>query len=406
MRVNKWTVGLAAAGLVSLPSIVTAEEKAAASPVMTALSSTTISGYVDTSAHWNPGSGNANNPAPYLYNKGKADGFNLDKVKVTLDKPLDEANWAAGYRVDLLFGPDANVFGTQSVNADGSGDLAIQQAYVALNAPVLNNGIDFKLGVFNSIIGYESHDSVNDPNYTRSYAVSLEPHTHTGFLATYQVNKIIGLAAGIANTLTPPINGRSTRAESCKTYMGAVELTAPDEWGFLAGSKLYIGAVDGFGSNEEDQSNLYIGATVATPIKGFKVGGSFDYVEHLAGLLHIKPAHAYNLYASYQMEKWGFHLRGEYADAFRTFESTSFGIAPLGGGQFAITENSTTTGESFNVFALTGTISYDLWKNVLTRLEVRWDHAADGREHFGGEHPGEPGLKNEWLIAANVIYKF
>ena len=41
---------------------------------MTALSATTISGYVDTSAVWNPGTGNAN-PAPYAFNGGKQDGF-------------------------------------------------------------------------------------------------------------------------------------------------------------------------------------------------------------------------------------------------------------------------------------------------------------------------------------------
>jgi len=60
-KVNKWTLGLAAVGLVSLPAVVQAEEKP--NQLLTALSSTTISGYVDTSAHWNPGTGNANNPA-------------------------------------------------------------------------------------------------------------------------------------------------------------------------------------------------------------------------------------------------------------------------------------------------------------------------------------------------------
>ncbi|MFO1511436.1 MAG: hypothetical protein U1F83_00740 [Verrucomicrobiota bacterium] len=49
MKFNKWTLGLAAVGTVSLPSIAQAEEKV--SVVQTALSSTTISGYVDTS--WN-----------------------------------------------------------------------------------------------------------------------------------------------------------------------------------------------------------------------------------------------------------------------------------------------------------------------------------------------------------------
>jgi hypothetical protein len=46
---------------------------------------------------------------------------------------------------------------------------------------------------------------------------------------------------------------------------------------------------------------------------------------------------------------------------------------------------------------------------VLTRVEVRWDHAADGTNGgklFGGEVTGEPERKNAYLLAANVIYKF
>src|ERR1035437_10680962 len=85
MKYNKWTVALAALGVVSFASAVNAEEKA--SPVMTALSSTTISGYVDTSAEWNPGTGNANLP-PYKFNgANKADGFNLDVIQLRIDKP-------------------------------------------------------------------------------------------------------------------------------------------------------------------------------------------------------------------------------------------------------------------------------------------------------------------------------
>src|SRR5258708_14274975 len=109
MRVSPWTLGLATAGLVSLPTFVQAEEKA--SSVMTALSSTTISGYVDTSAQWDIGTGNAN-PAGFIYNQGKQDGFNLDKVKLRIERPLDDAQWAAGYTLALLFAPDAHTFGS------------------------------------------------------------------------------------------------------------------------------------------------------------------------------------------------------------------------------------------------------------------------------------------------------
>ena len=61
MKYNAWTLALIGAGVVSLPAVAHAEEKST-NAVMSALSATTISGYVDTSAEWNPGTGNANLP--------------------------------------------------------------------------------------------------------------------------------------------------------------------------------------------------------------------------------------------------------------------------------------------------------------------------------------------------------
>src|SRR5947208_1283609 len=219
MKFNKWTVGLAAIGVVSLASAARAEEKA--SSVMTALSSTTLSGYVDTSAQWNFGTGNKYLPDYKFGGSSKADGFNLNVVQLRLEKPLDEAEWAAGYRVDLWAGPDANTLNTQSILSGSKSDFAIRQAYVALRAP-FQNGLDFKVGVFDSIIGYESVESPSNPNYTRSYGHSIEPQTHTGVLSSYRCCEMVSLSAGIANTRGPTINyrafGDEHKAESSKTY--------------------------------------------------------------------------------------------------------------------------------------------------------------------------------------------
>src|SRR5467141_1641275 len=92
MKYNKWTIALAAAGIVSLTPAAQAEEKVNA--VVTALSTTTLSGYVDTSAQWNFGTGNAHLPDYKFGGAGKADGFNLDVVQITLEKPLDEQPWS------------------------------------------------------------------------------------------------------------------------------------------------------------------------------------------------------------------------------------------------------------------------------------------------------------------------
>ena len=412
MKVNKWTIGLAAVGLVSLPAGVQAEEQA--NPVLTALSSTTISGYVNSSAHWNVGSGNANPPA-YSFNSGKQDGFNLDVVKLSIGKPLDEAEWAAGYQADLLFGPDANTLATQSSGT--AGDFAIQQAYVSLRTPI-GNGVDFKVGVWDTIVGYEVFDAGSNPNYTRSWGYSIEPTTHTGVLGSYQVNDIISLGFGIANTFGPTINDRAfltgtgnSKSESYKTYLGSIALTAPEEMGFLEGSTLYFGIVNGFDTGSaENKTHFYGGATIATPVESVTLGVAYDYV----GLHDNPPAgggkHAYALagYISFQAtEKLSLHGRADYLKMSQASVPTN----PTLGTQAGLAEK---------VFSLTGTVQYDLWANVLSRLEVRWDHQAGGHsgDAFGGEGsnnnnpPGDsPGgdwgsTKNSVLVAANIIYQF
>src|SRR5664280_1399065 len=111
MKFNKWTVGLAAIGVVSLASAARADESKM-SQVQTALSNTTLSGYVDVSAQWNLGQQNGlygvvGNTPGYAYGGiNKADGFNLNAVDIALDKPMDESSWAAGYHVEFMAGPD------------------------------------------------------------------------------------------------------------------------------------------------------------------------------------------------------------------------------------------------------------------------------------------------------------
>lgn len=417
MKFNKWTLGLAAVGVVSLSSVAKADEQA--STVLTALSSTTLSGYVDTSAQWNLGTGNANSPNYFGGGASKADGFNLNEIQVSLDKPLDESEWAAGYHVDLWMGPDANAIATQSITASGTSDFAIRQAYVALRTPI-GNGIDWKIGVWDTVIGYESLASMNNPNYTHSYGFTIEPTTHTGIQGTYKVCDTINVTAGIANTFGPSINERaqgpnlsgSTMAESYKTYMLAVGLTAPSSWGWVGGSTLSVGVINGFNSGAAEfggsgQTSVYAGATVNTPLSALKLGASLDYLtirdfqeavaaggdgpggedEAFGG---DGTAWAGALYASFQAtEKLSLNLRGEFLD-----DSADLVYDVSGAGM-----------NRAKVWAATATAQYDLWKNVVSRVEFRWDHSDNG-DLFGGTTAGEPTRRNAFMLAAQVIYKF
>jgi len=408
MKCNAWTLGLVSAGLVSLPAVTHAEEKP--SSVLTALSATTLSGYVDTSAQWNFGTGNANVPGYAWNSPSKADGFNLNVVELNLEKTVDAADqWGAGYKVSILAGPDATAFNTHSPLTSGNADFAVKQAYVALHAPV-GNGLDFKVGVWDTLIGYEVFESINNPNFTRSYGYSMEPTTHTGVQATYQVCDVVSASVGIANTFGPSINGRAflnqggeqgPQAESYKTYMASVTFTAPTNWGAFAGSTLTGCIINGFdsgigGSTGDhgvgfDQTSFYVGATIMTPLTGLKVGACYDY----AALTSQAPngsgfsensayANAVGGYISYQLtEKLSAYGRAEYASS--TYAST-FGARKVVEG--------------------TATLQYDLWKSVLSRVEFRWDHAADDSNAYGGTVFGEGNRSNAYMLLASLAYKF
>jgi len=419
MKFNKWTVGLAAVGAVSLASVVQAEEKA--SSVMTAVSSTTLSGYVDTSANWNVGDGNARTPGYAFNGSSKQDGFNVNQVDIKISKAMDESEWAAGYMVDIFQGVDGTTLGTGSI---------FKQAYVNLRTPV-GNGLDWKIGMFDNIIGYESTETPNNPNFSRSYGYTLEPTTLTGVVASYKFSELISASIGIANTLNPAIGGgfggraNPPEAETYKAYVGSVSLTAPNDWGFISGSSLYAGFNNGFVTETDNRviagtvsgpaTFIYVGATINTPVTGLKAGASFDYAKYRpvgpAGIGDTANfAESIATYASYQAtEKLSLHGRAEYF-----WEKSDLG--PIVGPN--------------KVFALTGTVQYDLWKNVLSRLELRWDHQAGdnitstvpggGGGWYGGSPAGTLGTGNfnpalagavagrhdSFTFVANVAYKF
>lgn len=410
MKINKWTLGLAALGLVSLTSVAQAEEKTA---LMTALSATTVSGYVDTVAMWNPGTDNSR-VAPFAFNAGKQDGFNLNSVDIKIAKPMEEGQWSSGYTAELMFGPDA-----ATITGGGAGELgqAVRQAYVSLRMPI-GNGLDWQIGRWDNIIGYESSDNYKNPNYSHSYAWTLEPTEHTGILASYKANDMLSISVGAANTVTTgAINGRnaygstSTAAtpvaiETRKALVSLVSLTAPESWGAIAGSALYLGLDYGPGVSDgapaingkgHDRTHLYAGATVKTPVKGLSLGAAYDSIWHcdVAGI-DTGYTMAAAVYASFKPSddsKLSLHVRGEYVKGNS--------LAVLGG----LTAGPTPIIDMDKVIALTGTIQYDLWANVISRLEVRWDHIAS-KTGAGGGGFSSNGNKNDIMVAANVIYKF
>lgn len=397
MKINKWSLALAGAGVISLGSVVQAEEQ---HQLMTALSQTTISGYVDTSAIWAIKNQNGAGIAGRTFDGSpdKLDGFNLQAVKLVLEKPLDEGQWSAGYKADLVFGPDANYYNTIGNGgvADGSSDFNIKQAYVAVRAPV-GNGLDFKLGVWDTLIGYEVFESINNPNFSRSYGYFIEPTHHTGLMLSYKVNDWLSASCAIANGWTGGINdkiqGFTGNGESRKAYMGSLTITLPESAGPLKGSAIYAGIVYGDstaavvngGTAGNETKSYYVGATLNSPIEGLSFGAAFDYRDD--GPISTTANYAWTaaVYTSFAAtEKLKLNGRVEYAK----------GSVGTWYGAFGANDN--------QLGAVTLTADYSLWANVVTRGEIRWDHNMGGDSIYNGIDAD----KDAVTLTANIVYKF
>jgi hypothetical protein len=434
MKFNKWTMGLAAVGVVSLASAARADEqKSPMSQVATAVNGTTISGSVDFAASWRPGTDQGGGSDYYYYDEhpnipsysyAKNDGFSLNAVDIVVQKAQDESPWASGYYVEMMYGSDAvgvpltsnsyyydsarsavSPYGYYSSPVYG---FAVRQAYIALRTPVGNSGIDWKVGVFDTIIGYESSTDALNPNYTRSYGYTYEPTTHTGILATYKVNDMVTLSAGVANSSLPQMPSFTPTAtyESQKAYMGSVALTAPDSMGFMKGATLTLGVVNSTDSMywaNGSATSYYAGATIPTPLTALKVGAAFDLYDHHDRYNTGPYAYDQNpsddsvwvaaLYANYQInDKASVNLRGEY-------------VRNDGEGSYYNND------QTVNAEEVTATLQYNLWANVLSRVEFRWDHVEKGKQ-FGysqngySDYYGYPNKEDDFLLALNLIYQF
>ncbi len=399
MKFNKWSIALSALGVISASTVVRAEEPKL-SQVQTALSSTVLSGYISTSASVNFSRDGAL-PGRQFDGADKQDGFNLDVVKLALEKALTEDQWSAGYKAELLFGSDSSFY-KNSANGNsaalGDSGFAIKNAYASLRAPV-GNGLDFKMGVFDTVLGYEVFDAGSNPNFSRSYGFILEPTHHTGLLASYKINDMLSFSGGVANTYNSSINGRTpgkttAQDEGQLAYLGSATITLPESTGPLAGSALYAGFTIGKSGTpaayqDKNTQSYYAGATINTGLTGLTAGLAYDYRANGANVANPGNNYAWSGagYLSYAVtEKFKVNGRFDYTQGS---DGTYFD-APA-------------SNQQNKLYSVTGTADYSLWANVITRAEVRWDHASNSKP-FGDTAAG--GEKNAVTLAANVIYKF
>ncbi len=201
------------------------------------------------------------------------------------------------------------------------------------------------------------------------------------------------VSGGVANTYGFGINDRWGESEDL-AYMGAMGYEIPEGMGALSGGTLSGGFVRGLVTGadlDKEKTSYYAGATLPTPIENLSVGASFDYASD------YKPGvdeWALAGYASYMLGDGRATLSGRV-----DYYNTEFYFNRLDGKGMVARDR-----HDVSYLGLTGTISYQLWDNVLSRIEGRWDQAMD--EHLMKGFGLEGDEDSATTLLLNVVYQF
>jgi hypothetical protein len=408
--------------------------------VETAQKGITLSGYVDvsyTEQFGGRGTGFGGAQAVGHQFDTNNDNFNVQAVKIALEKALPDKNeWAAGFRIDTIYGSDAkflgdsafgqgnSISGSQGNNSSG---FALEQALVKFRIPV-GNGLDIYAGKFVTFLGYEVIESPANLNFSRGLLfTNAIPLTHTGVYADYKFNDTfeakLGVVDGWNNSISPGSIGAANATDEQNDYpfggkalTGQLNITAPGKNANICQSFIYSPGGENYGAGSFDNG----------PAAVYDIWGNWNptFVKDSALTLGFNIDFGYNgatgtpnfgnaafgaqsgtaftgagdsntwwgaaLYASYKLNKViTVSARGEYLHS-----------DPANFEKFGATET------NVDDFSETLTVSFAIWDNLLTRAEYRYDHVVNGTNIQTGDTIGEATYQDQNEISLEAVYSF
>ncbi len=415
-----------------------------------------VSGYVDTSylvnlADRDNNAGAAPASGASVQNTGRAfdrqfNSFNLNAVKLTIEKDKDTSKFPAGFRVDTIYGEDANVIS----GAGGLGDstLQIEQAYITLGAPI-GNGIDIKVGKMVTLLGYEVIESPANWQFSRSDAFRLSPLTQNGVTLGYKWNDYLTSTVGIINGIDSGTDGTlaPTGAGNRNTdfsFVGRLDVAGPKT--SLGEFNAFVAAICGndaatpatrtgtaaaaaSGLNGVGSYIWNIGGTWNKPFDIKALGLGVDYLYrndtvNTAAFAAGSPtpnatidASALSFYGKWDWNKWlttsGRLSYSVYKNANQRNNAGAI-VAGESLGAFAVPTTLAAGGflpQTTDTFSYTLTQAFNVWKDTLVRLEWRHDWTTTGAVGFGAAGAGAGTQRDDIrqeqdTIAVNVVYSF
>jgi Putative beta-barrel porin-2, OmpL-like. bbp2 len=254
-------------------------------------------------------------------------------------------------------------------------DLA--EAYASYLIPV-GEGLTLKAGKWATLIGYEVYESPKNLNFSRSFLYGLgTPYFHTGLLATYPVTKWLSVTAGFTNGWDNADNNNGhLRPTGNFVFTPTDRLAATVSW--LVGPEQNRNQMHGGVNNRfvVDTTIVYTG------IEGWTFAINSDF----AGEENDPPLVSTRRDADSCWSGVAVYAAYDWTKALRTALRVEYFSDPQG----VRSSETIAPGANVELWELTATIEYKIWKGLVGRLEFRHDQA--NRKAFSVRNVGGSGL--------------
>ncbi len=338
-----------------------------------------LSGFADVSFVYNPDPSKSRTNTLRVFDTN-ANSFQPNAFELVVEKPVS-ADSPVGFRTDVDLGKDAEVVGSVTTGLGSTTDeIDLQQAYAEALLPV-GNGLGVKLGKFVTLHGAEVIESKDNWNFSRSFLFGYAiPFTHTGVRLSYPFASWFTGVFGVNNgwdVVSDNNGGKSLEASASitptsQTSLGIALMTGPEQTNNNHNDRHLVDVVLGYNPTDK---------------LGLKLNYDYGHEENVIAQGKDASWQGVAAYARYQLIDWyALALRGEYfndADGVRTAVRTTNGVRGV------------------RLWELTLTNEFKVYKDLITRLEYRHDHASDNVFADGGSTSNV-----QDTVSAEVIYPF
>nr|WP_315853738.1 porin [Novipirellula artificiosorum] len=318
-----------------------------------------------TDSGWSAGGwmqlGYHSNAIPLFNNR--PDEVQLQQAWLYAEKAIDTScGFDIGGRIDYLYGTDAQntqAFGIDNNHWDngwdnGSTDNGYGHAMPQLYAEAGYGDLSVKAGHFYTIIGWEVVQATGNFFYSHAYTMNnSEPFTHTGALATYNVNDNITAYGGYV------LGWDSGFEDNGDAFLGGLSVGLSDD---LTVTYASVGGV--FQNNRAGGTDNYVKGYMQSIVADLALSDNLQYIfqtdyltaeDRVGGT--VAETFDINQYLIYTVSDcWAFGGRFEWYNEEGIYSAV---------------------GDSADIYALTLGANYKPHANVIVRPEIRWDWDSD-----------------------------